>query len=696
MRLLPRRRSEAPGDAKLIADDMVARAAVARDQRQFREAAFLYAEALRLRPTRIDLHVQRGHMLKEAGELDAAELAYVEAQAAMPDDADLALQLGHLFKSQGRLERAIGAYRKALALKPRWPEPKREIAALERAGWKPKDAIEAAAAAPGAARSAEQATIGGSDAERIAGKLAPGSPLDALIAHREEIAIRGLGRREPTGWGVLHVLRGVRALRGFCISAIPILRIEMSLNGQLVHRGGVAGGFILPHERDNPELRKYTFNAWIDLTGFVSGRYELHYIATDIDGRTLTRTEQIVIAPPIPRSTLPDSDNDVPPADPTDSRPLDTQINARPSMVRAAKRALLKELPRTVLVQRPDVLGDLVVSIPALRRLRALLPGATIVGLVSPGNVDLARTLDMFDALIVTELSFDPWERRRVVSAEAQKKLAADLAQYQFDMAIDLSTSGEARLLLPLAGAPVRVGFTTDQLPGGLTVEVAGAARDPWNGIENVPHTNMAIGLIDWLAAMMRSEPNLLRRDDLDPALLAAFGLSADARFVLLHAGGRWGFTRWPHFFKLARLLIERTDLHVVLLTSDPAEQSQQPDDLVASDRFQVVSRRLQFDELDALLSFCTLFVGDDSGVKHLASLRGARVIGIQNARNNWSEWGQDNGGYVITRKVPCAGCLIQNWPESDDCGRDFVCITAIRPEEVLEASLALLAEDAA
>ena len=694
MRLLPRKRP--PGlplgeTSRIIADDMIFRAGQARDERRFRDAAMLYAEAVRLMPARADLLVQRGHMLKEAGDLDAAEQAYLTAAAAMPDDADLALQLGHLLKSQGRIEQAAEAYRRALALQPGWTNAKREIAALEQSGWRADDAIDRAAAAPGVLLTREQASFAGGDARRIAGRLAPGSPLDALVTHREDIAIRGLGRREPTGWGVLHVLRGVRALRGFCLSAVPIQTIELSLNGQLIYRGGLKGGYALPHERDNPALRKYVFNAWIDLTGFVSGLYLLHYVATDIDGRQLTRSEQIVIAPPLAPSALPDSDNDVPPADPTDPRPLDAQINSRPSMVRAARRALLKEPPRTVLVQRPDVLGDLVVSIPALRRLRKLLPEARIVGMVSPGNVDLARTLDMFDELIVTELSFDPWERRRVVSAEAQEKLAADLARYDFDMAIDLSTSGEARLLMPLSGAPVRVGFTTDQFPGGLTVEVAGAARDPWNGHENVPHTNMAIGLVDWLAAMMLTEPNLLRREDLNPAVLAGVGLAPDARFVVLHAGGRWGFTRWPHFFALAQMLIERTDLHVVVLTTDPAQQSDQPADLAGSDRFQVIDRRLHFDELDALLSYSALFVGDDSGVKHLASLRGAKVIGIQNARNNWSEWGQDNGGTIITRKVPCAGCLIQNYPESDDCGRDFVCITAIAPEEVFDASLALL-----
>jgi ADP-heptose:LPS heptosyltransferase len=677
--------------ARNPARDLVRRADAARESRDYVRAALLYEEALRHRPERADLHVQRGHMLKEAGDLAGAEAAYALAEAVMPRDADLAMQQGHLFKAQGRIAEAHAAYGRARALAPEWSEPVREIASLAQAGFRAaQDEMLLVALPDGAAPTREDLTIAESDALRIAAPLAPGRPVDALHGHGEEIAVRGLGRRERTPWGVLHTLRGVSALRGFCIAATPVVQIELMINGALVHRGGLKGGYVLPNERDNPEIRKYTFNVWIDLTGFATGRYEVHYRATKLDGTTLERRETVMIAPPFAPSPLPDSDNDVPPPESSDTRPLDEQINGRPSMIREAKRSLLSQSPRTILVQRADVLGDLVVAVPALRRLRGLFPDATIVGVLSSGNVDFARTLGLFDEIVVTELNFNAWERRRVVTAEAQRKLADDLSPWQFDMAIDLSTSAESRLLLPLSGAPVLVGFSAGEFPN-LTVEVAGAARDRYNGHENVPHTNQAVGLIEWLAVQMRDEPNLLRRDDLPRSHLAAFGLADDARYVVLHAGGRWPFTRWPHFLALAERLLERTDLDIVLLTTDSDAERTLPATLAGDPRFRISNRRVAFDELDALVSYCSLFVGDDSGVKHLAGLRGVEVIGIQNARNNWCEWGQSQSGFSITRKVPCAGCLIQNYPESDDCGRDFVCITAITPDEVLGASLRLL-----
>jgi ADP-heptose:LPS heptosyltransferase len=83
-------------------------------------------------------------------------------------------------------------------------------------------------------------------------------------------------------------------------------------------------------------------------------------------------------------------------------------------------------------------------------------------------------------------------------------------------------------------------------------------------------------------------------------------------------------------------------------------------------------------------VSFCSVFVGNDSGPKHLAALRGANVVSIHLARNNWNEWGQENNGYIVSRRVPCAGCSIHHDPE--ECGKGFPCITNISAEEVYGA----------
>src|SRR5215472_13624084 len=68
-----------PRTAGKIARDMIARGNRARDGADYSKAALLYEEALRIRPRNARIHVQCGHMLKEAGDFANAERHYPEA-----------------------------------------------------------------------------------------------------------------------------------------------------------------------------------------------------------------------------------------------------------------------------------------------------------------------------------------------------------------------------------------------------------------------------------------------------------------------------------------------------------------------------------------------------------------------------------------------------------------------------------------
>lgn len=679
MRLIPRGPREAA--VRDLARGLERSADRARDAGEHQAAAALYDEALKLRPDRADLRVQRGHMLKECGRLAEAEAEYTAAATAMPRDADLQVQLGHLHKSAGELARAVAAYENAAAMRPGWPVPRLELARLLDAGW----IGDVTATAP-------------DDAADAAGLAAPVPPLAPELAPHAEprhpewsdgVHSKRLGRHERTRWGVLPTLRGVEAVRGFVVSAVPILTIEIAVGDQLVYRGAPRGGYPLPGAANDGLRRKYVYNVWLDFGGFRAGRYEVQVRAIDAEHEVRRHVAATTIAAPMALA-VPDSDGLVPPADPRDPRALDAQVNGRPSMIRAGRRVLFATPPRSVLVQRVDQLGDLVVSVPALRRLRALFPGARLVGLIAPANADLAGSLALFDEIVTVDFPEDRVERRRTMTLAAQRALRERLAPHAFDLAIDLSENVWSRLLLPLSGAAAKVGFISGDMPG-MTVEVAGFTHDRWDNHEIVPHTNKLLGLVEWLAAMMRDAPNIVPRAAEEragaAARLAALGVPAGRGFVAMHDGARLRFSRWPGYAELARLLIERTDLAVVMLTDD--EDATVPAALAASERYRLINRRLGFDDLDRLLAGCAVFVGNDSGPKHLAALRGAPVVSLHMARNNWNEWGQESGGLIMSRKVPCAGCLIHYDPE--DCGRDFACIRGIAPEEVFGAVMSLV-----
>jgi ADP-heptose:LPS heptosyltransferase len=667
---------------------LVARADAARDERPFESAGALYEEAVRLRPDHAGVHIQAGHMLKEAGQFRPALAHYLAAQRLRPDDADLALQLGHLYKIAGQLPEARKAYLRAADLQPGWEHPNRELLVLqdmERRLALPADQPEKFAVRLGgrpdafAAMSAEQV-------RHLVPKLAPRRYDEILLAHGEEIDVRRLGRRETTFWGNRATLRGVEAIRGFCASETPIVEVDVLVNGARIVRGPVKGGYIFKVERERERIKKYVFNFWYDFSVFAEGLYPVEVRAIDAKGGVRKFHTEVVIAAPIHESEYPDS-NLLVTIDPDDPRSLDEQVRGRPSMVRPAKRALFPDGVRNVLVMRTDQLGDMVASIPALTRLREILPDANIVGLCTPANVDLARTLGFFDEIVAVDFPDDRIERRRLMPLAKQEELRQLLAPYEFDIALDLAQAGVSRDLLQLAGAKFTYGTGGEDWPW-LSSDFMFNTRDRWTRHDFTPHSAKVLGLVESLGALLKTSAPIIRRDDLTRAMLEPFGLAPGDNYALLHTGARIGFSRWPFYAELTRMFLEQTDLKVVIMTEDTTFRNTLPPELLEEPRVLYFDQRLSFDVFDAFVSHATVMTGNDSGPKHLASLRGTQVVTIFSARINWTEWGQENVGSIISRKLPCAGCALLHDPE--ECGRDFICITDIKAVEVFDAMMAL------
>jgi ADP-heptose:LPS heptosyltransferase len=242
-----------------------------------------------------------------------------------------------------------------------------------------------------------------------------------------------------------------------------------------------------------------------------------------------------------------------------------------------------------------------------------------------------------------------------------------------------------------LSGAPFTVGFGAHQFPWmSLGIDIATHHRV--NGKEQAAHALRVAAFVEALGAMLRHEPIVLPARD-DCGVLDTFGLGR-GRYVVLHAGARHPAQRWPisHYIDLARLLLQGTTLHLVLFVDGPDDAERVGHARLSPQRCTVLSGRRDYREFDALISHCAVFVGNDSGPKHLAAVRGVRVVSIHGGRIAWGEWGQEGDGLIITRHVPCYGCGIE---EDKDCGKGLACLTQIRPAEVFAAVQKLLDADA-
>lgn len=639
---------------------LVRRARAARDARQFSVAAALYEEALRFNPGHVRMRVQYGHMLKESGDLAGAEDQYMRAAEDRPHDADLQLQIGHLHKLAGRPELAAAHYARALALNPGWREAERELAAV----------------------SGSAAGGGAGDADWVVPELLPRGEGKPPATDRNILRLFRLGSPRLHGrWGDFKELRGIEAIRGYRLAPGGLTEIRLAIDGKTVRREPLQSH---PQDASGAQF-KYVFNLWHDFSDVAPGRHMIELGFHNAFGLQLYKHRQTLsVAAPREEEDFGQSDAFVPGG--SDAGTIEEMVNTRPSMVRPVQRRILPDPVRTILVQRIDQLGDLVCAVPAIRRLREVFPEARLVGLMTPANRALAENLRLFDEIVTVAFTEDVVEQRRVLPVEAQDALRRTLLSYRFDVAIDLGEGEGSRPVLLLSGARFLYGFK-DRLSPWLDVGLDFNGHDPINGLEMTPPSRKMLLLVEGLRLMAEDQARALPCPD--RAGLSDHGIGDGDRYAVVHAGARLAYTRWPHFDALIALLLERTDLKILLFSDDEAMTHKIVAAAGGSDRLRTVKGQLPFAHFDALLAHCALFVGNDSGPKHLAALRGAPVVSLHMARLNWSEWGQEVAGRIVSRRVPCAGCGIGL--DGEDCGKDFACLRHIRAEEVFAAAQDLL-----
>lgn len=283
-------------------------------------------------------------------------------------------------------------------------------------------------------------------------------------------------------------------------------------------------------------------------------------------------------------------------------------------------------MERYVLI-RPGALGDALLALPALALLRRARPSARVT-LVARGDV-----LPLVLASALADVAYD-WANRTWAA------LFAD----------ELAVATEARSVVRDAAVVARLADEDGTLARNLTLlgarQVVIAPGLPLAD-DAGPREHMALLLARSLAplgivvpptveALAASMPPLCvdaHDERAAEQVWDALGLDATSdRVVALHAGSGGAAKRWPpdRFAALARRLIACG--YRPLLVEGLADAEVTTAVLAAlgteADRAQVV-RGLSIGALAALLRRCVAYIGNDSGVSHLAALAGVPTVAL-------------------------------------------------------------------
>jgi ADP-heptose:LPS heptosyltransferase len=286
--------------------------------------------------------------------------------------------------------------------------------------------------------------------------------------------------------------------------------------------------------------------------------------------------------------------------------------------------------PRNILVIDFGQLGDVVLSLPALRAIRKRFPKARItVAVGKPGAevVDMSGHAD--ETLVVDRVSlrdgFIPLSLFRVF------KIVQEVRTRKFDFVIDLHSLSETNLLGFLSGAPKRL---YSRRPGRSLDYLANfRPRPPLETDHRQRH------LIDrYLDVLVPLEiekaerlPVLKTRavDDADlDRMLKKAKADAGAPLVGLFPGAGHPSRRWPleQFASLADFLIRNDEVKVLVFVG-PEERAYIKDIRRQFPPSVVILDQLTIPQLAAAQARLAAFVSNDTGPMHIASAVGTPVV---------------------------------------------------------------------
>jgi len=324
-------------------------------------------------------------------------------------------------------------------------------------------------------------------------------------------------------------------------------------------------------------------------------------------------------------------------------------------------------------------------ALPALRAMRRKFPEAHISVLALPYVADLYRGQSVADELIAYD------RKGAQAGIRGREQLAADLKLRNFDIALLLQNAFDAAWLTWRAGIPERIGYNRDGRGWLLTkaIDVPKTGDIPCH--EKYYYLEL-LRRAGWIKTIPEVEEISLAisSDEVHRAeeKLRRCGSHAGATRIAVGAGASYGSAKcWPpeRFSNALNQVLAERDAEVILFGT-PAESGVSSAIQAGLSRPAVdLTGRTEIAQLPALLSRCTVFLGNDSGAMHVAAAVGLPVVAVFGPTDPRGTAPVTPRCTIIQEKPYCSPCFLRR------CPTDHRCMTAVAPDRVSEGMLQAL-----
>ena len=333
---------------------------------------------------------------------------------------------------------------------------------------------------------------------------------------------------------------------------------------------------------------------------------------------------------------------------------------------------------KRVLVVRLRSIGDTVLATPSLIALKRFLPGADVDILLEDW---VAPVLDGFDSLDRVTVTGDDFRSRL--------KAAREIRRRRYDVVFNLHGGPTSRLFVRQAAHGIESATRTTV---GRRYTIIDFRRQMiFGSVRRTTQPSSSSALLGFVGVPVEDRPRSRlvvtesARTSLSQKFVDAAGTTLDniAPFAVLHPAAAFETKQWDarNFARVADELKER-GLRTVAVAAN--NERQVLDALQQSAAADIVTfDNLALPEITALASKAELFVGNDSGIAHMAAAVNTPSVVIFGSSNrvHWRPWTEAPHEIVFEefKCQPCPGHECREFGEPR-------CILGVKPGKVLEA----------
>lgn len=382
------------------------------------------------------------------------------------------------------------------------------------------------------------------------------------------------------------------------------------------------------------------------------------------------------------------------------NRRLANAFHAMPLKHRV-RRALLYDIGRIpvppsrftnmnrILLIRPDHLGDVLLTTPAIRALRAARPYAEIHALVGSWSAEIVANYPEVD--FVLTLPFPGFSRQPKEGLRSPYQLALHAARHLRRIGY-----GSAVILRPdhwwgamvtkLAGIPTRIGYDLPDVAPLLTHKCAHVHQhavlqslrlvEGWTGEVQPEDTQYSYTATETERAYIDS-------------YLAEWDITPEQPLIAIHSGSgtwvkHWDEAKWA---SVADTLTGQLDAAVVITGGDHEAPLAQRIAALMKEKAIVMAGDTHIGQLAALFARAKVVLGSDSGPLHLAVAVGAPTVALFGPADpvEFGPWGDPRKHFVLTSDIGCRPCRILDWGQDDP--KNHPCVRDISVARVLDAA---------